>query len=359
MPLRHPRGVTHLLYGEAAFATASDELAAWLAGRRAFVVTTPRVWELHGASLHAPLAAARAVDVLTVPEGEEAKTLGEAGRLWQAMLVAGGKRDSRLLAFGGGSVGDLAGFVAGAFLRGIAHTQLPTTLLAQVDAAVGGKTGIDLPGAKNSVGLFNHPFAVVADTRWLATLDAHQRRAGLVEAVKMAFLLDPPLFAEIERRLPELLAGDAGALAAVVPAAAAIKVRVVERDPEEAGERALLNFGHTLGHALEVATGYRGLQHGDAVGWGMLFALRLARRRGLEPEAALRLERVLVGLSLPPVPDVEAAALLELLARDKKARESGIGWVLPGALGRGRWGVKVPSDEVAKELAVFLADPLG
>ncbi len=265
LPLRHSRGVTHLFHGEGAFAAAADELAGWLAGRRAFVVTTPRVWELHAHDLQPLLAAASGVERLEVPEGEAAKSLAEAERLWRTMLRAGGKRDSRLVAFGGGSVGDLAGFVAAAFLRGIQLVQLPTTLLAQVDAAIGGKTAVDLPEAKNGVGLFHHPYAVVGDTRWLRTLDARQRRAGLVEAVKMAFLLDPPLFARIEKELPALLTGDAAALAALVPAAAAAKARVVERDPEEAGERTLLNFGHTLGHAIEAASGYQGLLHGEAV----------------------------------------------------------------------------------------------
>ena len=149
-----------------------------------------------------------------------------------------------------------------------------------------------------------------------------------------------------------------------MPAAAAGKARVVEGDPEEAGERALLNFGHTLGHALEVASGYQGLLHGEAVAWGMLFALRLAARRGLAPAAAARLRAVLHALALPPLPTVDAEQLLAVIARDKKARESGhpdgfpsIGWVLPQDLGRGRWNVKVPADEVAAELAAFLADP--
>ena len=362
LPLRHPRGVTHLFHGDGALGAAADDLVEWLAGRRAFVVTTPVVWRLHGADLQALLAVAAGCEVLEVPEGEVAKTLAEAERLWQRMSDAGGKRDSRLLAFGGGSVGDLGGFVAGAFLRGIGCVQLPTTLLAQVDAAIGGKTAVDLPLAKNSVGLFHHPFAVVADTRWLATLDARQRAAGLVEAIKMAFLLDAPLFAELERRLPDLLAGDPVALAEVVPAAAAIKARVVERDPEEAGERALLNFGHTLGHALEAAYGYHGLLHGEAVAWGMRFALRLAAPRGLEGAAARRLQAMLLAMEPPALPPVAVEELLALLGRDKKAREGGdpgapkIGWVLPLDVGRGRWGQLVPTAEVARELAAFLGE---
>jgi 3-dehydroquinate synthase len=356
LQLRHPGGVTRHFFGEGALAAAEDDLRAWLDGRRAFLVTTPAVWRLHGDDLLPVLGPTTRVERLEVPEGEEAKSLAQAERLWSQMLRHGGKRDSRVLAFGGGSVGDLAGFVSGAFLRGVEVVQLPTTLLAQVDAAIGGKTAVDLPEAKNSVGLFHHPFAVVADTRWLATLDRRQRQAGLVEAIKMAFLLDEDLFARIERELPALLAGDRASIAAVVPASAALKVRIVEADPDEAGERALLNFGHTLGHALESAAGYEGLLHGEAVAWGMRFALRVAARQGLAPEAAARLGAVLDALDLPPLPPVTERQLVEYLARDKKAREGGIGWVLPADVGRGRWDVRVPPAEVERELAGFLAD---
>src|SRR5262249_21333485 len=166
----------------------ADELASWLVGRRVFVVTTQRIWALHGAGLGTLLAAASHVERLEVADGERAKTIAEAERLWRAMLAGGGKRDSRLLAFGG----DLGGFVAGTFLRGIAYAQLPTTLLAQVDASIGGKTAVDLPEGKNSVGLFHHPHAVIAETDWLTSLPPRELRAGLIEAVKMAFLLRAP-----------------------------------------------------------------------------------------------------------------------------------------------------------------------
>ena len=359
LALRHPRGTTRLLLGEGALAAAVEPLGEWLAGRRAFLVTTPRVWALHGASLEPLLAGTTAVHRLEVPEGEVAKSLAEAGRLWSAMLTAGGKRDSRLLAFGGGSVGDLGGFVAGAFLRGIACAQLPTTLLAQVDAAIGGKTAIDLPEAKNSVGLFHQPDFVVAEPGWLATLPPRELRAGLVEAVKIAFALDAALFARIEASLPALLAGEPVPLAAVAAAAAALKVGVVEADPEEGGVRALLNFGHTVGHALEAAAGYRDLLHGEAVAWGMRFALRLAVPRGLAAADAARLDRVLAAVVPAALPAAEPAVLLGLLGRDKKAREGGLGWVLPAAVGETRWGVRVPEPEVEEELARFLAAGRG
>src|SRR5436309_1952499 len=322
LSLRHPGGETPILIGEDALDQARPELSAWLAGRTAFLVSTPRVLALHGHRLE-PLkeAAARWV-VLEVEEGEPAKTVASAGRLWDAMLAAGGKRDSRLLAFGGGSVGDLGGFAAGCFLRGIEFVQLPTTLLAQVDAAIGGKTGVDLPGGKNTVGLFHHPWQVVCDTGVLATLPREELRSGLVEVIKMAALLDPDLFGLVEEELGLLLEGDAAALGPVVAAAAAAKIAVVERDPTEKGERRLLNFGHTLGHAIESACGYSGLRHGEAVGYGILFALRLARRRGLAPEVAARVHRLILRLELPRLPELSAEGLMTGMARDKKARES-------------------------------------
>jgi 3-dehydroquinate synthase len=332
-------------------------LEEWLAGRTAFVVTTPRVFALHGERLDVLCKAASKRVVLEVEEGEAAKSIAAAERLWNEMLAAGGKRDSRLIAFGGGSVGDLGGFVAGCFLRGIEFVQVPTTLLAQVDAAIGGKTGVDLPGGKNTVGLFHHPWMVACDTSLLSTLPREELRSGLVEVIKMATLLDPDLFTLVERRLDALLEGDASVLGPVVAAAAAAKIAVVERDPTEQGERRLLNFGHTLGHAIEAACEYAGLRHGEAVGYGILFALRLARRRGLAAEVAERLGALIRRLALPPLPRLDPEELMAGMARDKKARESGLVWVLPRALGEGWMADGVPTGEVLAELRDFLSDP--
>jgi len=275
------------------------------------------------------------------------------------MLAAGGKRDSRLIAFGGGSVGDLGGFAAGCFLRGIDFTQIPTTLLAQVDAAIGGKTGVDLPGGKNTVGLFHHPWMVACDTSLLPTLPREELRSGLVEVIKMAALLDPDLFDRVERQLETLLDGDPAALGPVVAAAAAAKIAVVERDPTEQGDRRLLNFGHTLGHAIEASCRYSGLRHGEAVGYGILFALRLALRRGLAKDAAARIYTLIHRLGLPPLPALDPGDLMAAMARDKKARESGLVWVLPHALGEGRMVGGIPNEEVLAGLRDFLADPLA
>ncbi|HSL83567.1 MAG TPA: 3-dehydroquinate synthase family protein, partial [Thermoanaerobaculia bacterium] len=325
------------------------------------VVSTPRVLALHGAALDPVRAAAGRAVTLEVEDGEGAKSLATAERLWSEMLAAGGKRDSRVLAFGGGSSCDVAGFAAGCFLRGVELLQVPTTLLAQVDAAIGGKTAVDLPGAKNSVGLFHHPVRVVADTRLLASLPREEVRSGLVEVVKMAFLLAPELLARVETDLPRLLAADPEALAPVVAESAAAKIAVVEADPTEDGPRRLLNFGHTLGHAIEAALGYRDLRHGEAVAYGLLFALRLAasRERGEPlPEAdASRLRALLARLELPPLPPLDPDALLHAMARDKKARESGLVWVLPARLGEGRAVTGIGEEEVRRELEAFLRDP--
>jgi len=334
-------------------------LEDWLARRTVFLVTTPRVLALHGERLDAISRVAARWVILEVEEGEAAKSVGVAERLWNEMLAAGGKRDSRLMAFGGGSVGDLGGFAAGCFLRGIEFVQIPTTLLAQVDAAIGGKTGVDLPGGKNTVGLFLHPRMVISDTSLLSTLPREELRSGLVEVIKMAALLDPDLFDLVEQQLDALLEGDPALLGPVVAAAAAAKIAVVERDPTEQGDRRLLNFGHTLGHAIEASCGYTGLRHGEAVGYGVLFALRLARRRGLAVEIAERIHRLIRRLALPPLPELDPETLTAGMARDKKARESGLVWVLPRSLGEGWMAGGIPQDEVLAELREFLSDPLA
>jgi len=357
LTLRHPSGVTNLVAGAGALADAAEELAAWTAGRTLFVVSTPRVLALHGGVLDGVRHAAARSVVLEVEDGEGAKRLASAERLWSEMLTGGGKRDSRVIALGGGSCGDVAGFVAGCFLRGVEIVQVPTTLLGQVDASIGGKTAIDLPGAKNSVGVFHHPAWVIADTGLLATLPVGELRSGLVEVVKMAFTLQPDLLDRVERTLPRLLAGEADALGPPVAEAAAAKIAVVESDPGERGARRLLNFGHTLGHAIEAVLDYRGLRHGEAVAFGILFALRLGRRRGLPAADAARLRDLLERFELPPLPPLAPDDLLAAARRDKKARESGLVWVLAVGLGDARTFPDVEESEVRSELAAFLDDP--
>ncbi|MEM6457419.1 MAG: 3-dehydroquinate synthase family protein [Acidobacteriota bacterium] len=353
--------------GPDALVAQTASLADWVGGGTLFIVSAQPIRALHDARLD-PLRRAiasnggRCVE-LDVPDGEPAKDdVGEASRLWNAMLAAGGRRDSRLLTFGGGTVGDLGGFVAGCFLRGIAYAQVPTTLLAQVDAAIGGKTGVDLAGGKNTVGLFHQPVQVVADTHVLTTLDRDLLRAGLVEAIKMAYLLDLDLLARIERDLDLLLAGDVAALAPVVQGAAKAKVDVVLQDEREGNLRRVLNFGHTLGHAIEADLGYADLSHGDAVAWGLRFALRLSRRRALPRADADRLFDLIDRLGVPNLPPSVRAPtavdrLLDLMQNDKKATLRGLVWVLAKMAGTHEMADDVAPDAVRAELAAFLAEP--
>lgn len=358
LSLRHPQGDTPIHVGAGALAACRPDLAAWIEGRTVFIVAPARVRELHGEQLEETLAAAAHRHCLEVPDGEEAKELRVAERLWAEMLTSGGKRDSRVIAFGGGSVGDLTGFVAGCFLRGVEFLQVPTTLLAQVDAAVGGKTGINQPAGKNTIGLFHHPWKVVADTELLGTLPAPEIRSGLMEVLKMGILSSPELFTRLEDGLEDLLAGDPQALAPAVAAAIQGKIDIVERDPTEKGERRLLNLGHTLGHALETALGYRALRHGEAVAYGTLFATRLALRRGqLDPAIADRIGGLIGRFRLPELPAVATRDLIEIMARDKKARESGLSWILPRGLGECEIVADIAESEVLQALEPFLTDP--
>ncbi len=366
LTLAHQRGVSDILVGPGLLASAGrgalSGVADWCRDRAVFLVTSEIPNRHCGAAARRLLEPAARIETLDVPDGEGAKTVECAASVWRRMLDRGGKRDSRLVTLGGGAVGDVGGFAAACFLRGIDYAQIPTTLLAQVDASVGGKTGVDLVGGKNTVGAFHHPRFVLADIDCLRSLPIAERRAGLFEVVKMAALLDLDLLARVEESLDRLLAVDAEALTPVVAASVQAKLDVVSADLEEGGRRRLLNFGHTLGHAIESEFGYRGLSHGDAVGHGMRFALRLARRRGLDPEFAARLCRLIGRLGPPALASVErdlgvrldADRLIEAMGRDKKARESGLTWILPAAPGRGEMVSDLDPAMVRGELEAFL-----
>lgn len=363
--LEHPGGVCEAVVERGLLGGQDGALGAvgdWCRGRVVFLITS-HVPDRHcGAAARDLLAPAARVETIEVPDGEAAKTVDCAASVWREMLERGGKRDSRLVTLGGGAVGDLGGFVAASFLRGIDYVQIPTTLLAQVDASIGGKTGIDLPGGKNTVGAFHHPRFVLADTSCLRTLPVGELRAGLFEVVKMAALLDLELLEQVEESLEALLAGEARWLTGVVAASVRAKVRVVAGDLEEGDSRRLLNLGHTLGHAIEAEFGYRGLRHGDAVGHGMRFALRLALRRGLDRQFGSGLLRLIDRMGPPGLAGVERELgvrldvdrLVAAMGRDKKARESGLAWVLPVSPGRGEIVDDVDPALVRSELQAFL-----
>ena len=264
--------------------------------------------------------------------GEEIKSLEQAGALYDELAAAQVDRDTVLIAIGGGTVTDLGGFVAATLLRGLRWCAVPTTLLAAVDAAVGGKTGINIAAGKNLVGAFHHPSLVAIDPAAFATLDPRDLAAGLGEALKTALVADPALFAFLERELPRALRADPDALATIVAHCVAAKARVVAGDERElddsgSGGRAILNFGHTFGHALEKTCGYGALRHGEAVVLGMRAALALSRERGLDPALAARIQALLRAIPAPVLP-VAPDAVIAATASDKKRKAGRVRFIL-------------------------------
>ena len=344
-------------FGPGLLARALPLVADVVRPSRAFVITHPALQRLHGAALLGP--AAFPLDVLLVPPGERQKSLRRASRLYDQLLAGNADRRSVVIAFGGGVIGDLAGFVAATFMRGLPYVQVPTTLLAQVDSSVGGKVAVDHPGAKNLIGAFHQPRLVVADSGVLRTLPARDYRAGLAEVVKHAVIADSDLFLWLQRTVAPLSRRDPAAVAHVVRRSCEIKAHVVRRDERETGLRAVLNLGHTVGHALEAVTGYRALRHGEAVSIGLVAASRLARDRGLLPPGpAEELERLLAAFRLPTrVPQCPLPALLAAMRADKKAAAGVPRFVLPRAIGRVDIGVEVPEHAVANVLLALGATP--
>ncbi|MBZ5543157.1 MAG: 3-dehydroquinate synthase [Acidobacteriia bacterium] len=287
----------------------------------------------------------KAARSLFVPSGEASKSLRMVERVAGELLKQGADRRSLIIAFGGGVIGDLGGFVASTYMRGIDCVQVPTTVVAQVDSAIGGKTAVNVGAMKNLIGTFFPPRLVVADPSVLSTLNERAFRSGFFEVVKHAVLSGPRLFAEVERALDGLRPERAATLGPLLARAARVKADVVSRDEKEAGLRRVLNLGHTFGHALEEATGYRRFLHGEAVGWGMLAALRLAEILGLlGPAESQRIAAVIRRLGpLPPVRDLKAERVWRLLPRDKKAVGGRIHWVLPERIGKVRIVADVPS----------------
>jgi 3-dehydroquinate synthase len=304
-----------------------------VAGRqRLFIITSPEIWRLHGDALlsglpHAPV-------LLEVPAGEPHKRLATVERLLEELAHYGADRDSLLLGFGGGVIGDMTGFLAAIYMRGIRYVGVPTTALAQIDSSLGGKTGVNLAAGKNLVGAFHHPIAVYADIGTLATLPPAELRAGLQEAVKAGIIRDPALFEFLGKNFSAALSGDPNALARVIAESVRMKAAAVAADEKESGERMLLNLGHTLGHAIEAATNYEQLLHGEAVAWGMIAAIRIALARRLISAAdAETMQRVIRAYGPLKPFRAEAETLVELTAKDKKNRSGVRSFVLPTAIG--------------------------
>ena len=306
-------------------------------GRRAALVTNETVGPLYADRLERTLQSAGAnVQRIVLPDGEAFKTWGSLERIYAALLEARADRRTMVVALGGGVVGDIAGFAASTYQRGVAHLQVPTTLLSQVDSSVGGKTGINHPLGKNMIGAFHQPTAVVADTGTLATLPPRELAAGLAEVVKYGAIHDAAFLDWIEANAERLVRRDPDAVAYAIERSCAIKAEIVAADERESGVRALLNFGHTFGHAIESAAGYGAWLHGEAVATGMVLAARLSARMGRITNAeADRLARLLQKLGLPVAPPAfPIATWLEFMGRDKKNEAGRITLVLLDALGR-------------------------
>ena len=300
--------------------------------RRVFVLTSAPIWALWGHSVQQSFRDAPIV--LFLEPGEKYKTLASVERLLRQMAQAGGDRGSLLIAFGGGIVGDVGGFLAAIYMRGIPYVQVPTTFLAQVDSSVGGKTGVNLPEGKNLVGSFHHPLAVFADIGILGTLPDRELRAGLMESVKAGIIRDRTLVRFMEEHVDDVLGRDAKALEKVIAASIRMKAAVVNKDERENGLRMILNLGHTVGHAIEQATHYKSLLHGEAVGWGMVAALYLARKRGtISAHQFARLESLihLYG-PLPPL-KLRVAKVVAATGGDKKNVGGVRRFVLPVGIG--------------------------
>lgn len=303
----------------------------------AVVITDGNVETPHGRAVAETLAEAGiSVDLVVIDPGETSKSVPMAAALWEKMLELGADRKTVVVAVGGGVIGDLAGFVAATYARGIAFFQVPTSLLAQVDSSVGGKVGINLPQAKNMVGAFLQPRGVLIDTETLHTLPEREYRSGLAEVVKYGVILDAQFFAYLEQHVEGLLGRDADVLVPTIARCCRLKADVVQEDElEQTGLRAVLNYGHTFGHAFEALLGYGEMLHGEAVALGMMCAARLAERLGRAgTDVTQRQRRLLSALGLPTdPPDCDPEAVLRTMRHDKKAALGQLRFVLPTRLG--------------------------
>jgi len=332
---------------------ALDQLAKTLdelgAPPRRFVVSSPLVWRMHGEQMTRAVGGA---EPILVPDGERYKQLATVSRIYDALVRVNADRASTLVTFGGGVIGDMAGFAAATYLRGIALVHVPTTLLAQVDSAIGGKVGVNHPLGKNLIGSFYQPLAVVIDPLVLGTLARREFRAGLYEVIKYGMTSSRPLFDRVAAERQAIFARAPEALTAIIAESCRIKAAVVAADEREAGPRRILNFGHTAGHALEAVTKYRRFRHGEAVGYGMLVAAALATARGaLADRDRQALADVVASLGpLPPISDLSASQMLEAMQHDKKVVAGRLHFVLPTTIG----ATAIVDDVSEKELRAAL-----
>ena len=312
-------------------------------GRKGAIITNPALNRLYGESLSRSLSGAGyRITTIELPAGERYKTLKSVSRIYDALIAEKFERGSFIIALGGGVIGDIAGFAAATYLRGIPYIQVPTSLLAQVDSSVGGKTGVDHPLGKNLIGAFYQPLLVWIDVGVLKTLPRRELIAGMAEVIKYGVIADEQFFKFIEGHYKDILSLDKDTLTHTVARSCEIKAMIVSADEREKGLRAILNFGHTIGHAVETITGYRKYRHGEAVAMGMVFAAKLAFNMGLcEDKAATDIERLCRRTGLKTkLPEVDLSVLTDILSRDKKVADGKVRFVLPVRIGE----VKIVED---------------
>jgi 3-dehydroquinate synthase len=315
-----------------------------------FLLSSPRVWKIWGRKLRTFSQGIGVQEIVLFDDREASKHLGTVESICRQLIRCGADRRALLLALGGGVVGDVAGFAAASYLRGVSLVHVPTTVVAQVDSAIGGKTGVNLPEGKNLVGAFYPPRLVLVDPRFLRTLPDREYRSGLYEVIKYGAIVDPALFSLLERDLDKLLRRDPRTLATVISRCIRAKARVVSCDERESGLREILNFGHTLAHALESLTRYRRYLHGEAVAWGMIFCAALSETSSLARSTEVaRLVRLILRVGpLPPLPRVSAAELLSAMRADKKSRRGRVRFVLAHKIGKVSVGHEPTNAQVAR-----------
>ena len=312
-------------------------LAGHISGSQVVLISNDTVAPLYLDRARAALGPDKHVTEVLLPDGEQYKTLATLGDIFDQVMAAGHNRTTTFVALGGGVVGDITGFAAACYQRGVNFIQLPTTLLAQVDSSVGGKTAVNHPLGKNMIGAFYQPAAVLVDTNTLQTLPPREFAAGLAEVIKYGLICDEPFYRWLQEHMPKLLAREEAALAEAIERSCSNKALVVSADEREGGIRAILNLGHTFGHAIETDRGYGQWLHGEAVAAGMMLALKLSARRGLIAESEVTdLHALLLAAGLPAEPpaDMTVDAFLELMARDKKVVDGRLRLVLLEAVGR-------------------------
>ncbi|MGD0841883.1 MAG: 3-dehydroquinate synthase [Candidatus Acidiferrales bacterium] len=353
--IKSSAGSYRYVLGRGAVRRARSELRKLDAPAPIFVLSSPRVWRATRASLAELLcdeSGGAAHKPILFDDGEANKNMATVEKLCRALLRAGADRRAVMVAVGGGVVGDVAGYVAASYLRGVRVVHVPTTVVAMADSSIGGKTGVNLPEGKNLVGAFYPPQLVLADVNLLRSLPPREFRSGLYEVVKCGVIGDAELFRYLERNFAAVAARKPEALEFALWRSAALKARVVSRDEKESGLREILNFGHTFGHALETVTRYRRFRHGEAVGWGMLCAAWLAVECGIiDADDAARIGRGVARIGpLPTWPSVGAVRLVQLMRADKKSRGGRLRFVLPTRIGDAKTFDDVPDSSVLRVL---------